>query len=232
MTHSVRAGRRRTLTRSGKFKSEGTAACPVRDRTVPLEDCVVCTACESIVARGDVTYIQCDAPAGHVPRSVEPARHRRVPSDADRTAVRDVMSRDVLCVTADVPIQALIHLLVERRVSGVPVVDGDGHPVGVVSKTDIAQLDDGEAQGRVVGNIRVVGDIMMPIAFTVVESASLSQCAALMAYEGVHRIPVVSVTGQVIGIISALDVARWLARRDGYILPDAGSDEPPDRPHP
>lgn len=179
------------------------------------------------MSRGDVTYVQCNAPTDHVPRSVEPARHRRVPSDADRTTVREVMSREVLCVTPDVPIESLVHLLVERRVSGVPVVDPSGHPVGVASKSDIAALKAGEEHGR------VVSDIMMPIAFTVVESASLSQTAALMAYEGVHRIPVVSVTGQVIGIISALDVARWLARRDGYILPDAGPDEPPDRPqHP
>ena len=40
---------------------------------------------------------------------------------------------------------------------------------------------------------------------------SPSQAAALMAKEGVHRIAILSERDQVIGILSSLDIARWLA---------------------
>jgi CBS domain-containing protein len=46
-----------------------------------------------------------------------------------------------------------------------------------------------------------------------------------MAFEGVHRLPVVSDGGEVVGILSALDVLRWFGRRAGYLIP-------PSRPRP
>ena len=42
-----------------------------------------------------------------------------------------------------------------------------------------------------------------------------------MAYEGVHQIPVVASDRKIVGLIAALDVARWLAQHDGYLV--AGS---------
>ncbi len=63
----------------------------------------------------------------------------------------------------------------------------------------------------------------MPKAFTLPASATLSRAAALMAFEGIHRVPVVSTDGRVVGIVSSLDVARWLARNDGYIAPGSAS---------
>jgi CBS domain-containing protein len=42
--------------------------------------------------------------------------------------------------------------------------------------------------------------------------------ATVMAIEGVHRIPVTSESGEVVGILSALDVLRWLAEQDGYAI--------------
>jgi len=42
-----------------------------------------------------------------------------------------------------------------------------------------------------------------------------------MSLRGVHRVPVVSADGTVAGIITTLDVARWLAQRSGYLRPEA-----------
>ncbi len=64
---------------------------------------------------------------------------------------------------------------------------------------------------------------MMYISFTLCEDTSLSHAAALMAYEGVQRIPVVSFEGKVVGMVSAMDVVRWLAQHDGYVVPDSRS---------
>ena len=59
---------------------------------------------------------------------------------------------------------------------------------------------------------------MMCLAFSLPETATLSRAAAVMAYEGVHQIPVVASDGKVVGIISSLDVMRWLAQHDNYLV--------------
>ena len=46
--------------------------------------------------------------------------------------------------------------------------------------------------------------------------AAVALAAALMAYEGVHRIVVVDRGGYVVGLVSSLDVARWLGTRAGH----------------
>jgi CBS domain-containing protein len=123
----------------------------------------------------------------------------------------------VVCVRADLALDALMPLLVEFSLRAVPVVDGAGRPVGVVSRSDLAEhLFQGESTAG-----RTVGDVMMCVAFTLCEDASLSHAAALMAYEGVHRIPVVSFEGTVVGIVTSMDVVRWLAQHDGYVVPDS-----------
>jgi len=62
----------------------------------------------------------------------------------------------------------------------------------------------------------------MCMTFSLPESATLSRAAAVMAYEGVHQIPVVASDGTIVGLISALDVARWLAQHDGYLVAGSG----------
>jgi CBS domain-containing protein len=51
--------------------------------------------------------------------------------------VRDVMTRDVVCVSPDFALDALAALLSARGIQGAPVVDVDGVVIGVVSQTDL-----------------------------------------------------------------------------------------------
>src|SRR5262249_50102003 len=85
------------------------------------------------------------------------------------------------------------------------------------SRRDAWSVDQGFHEVDVAG--KTVGDIMVPLAFALPESASIAQAAALMAYEGVHRVPVVSTSREVVGLISSLDVLRWLAQRSGFLVP-------------
>jgi CBS domain-containing protein len=39
-----------------------------------------------------------------------------------------------------------------------------------------------------------------------------------MAFERVHRLPVVGVAGEIVGVISSLDVLRWFANEHGYVV--------------
>ena len=150
--------------------------------------------------------------------------------------VATIMSRTTYCVRPEVSIETLASLLLDHRMSGVPVVDDKGLPVGVVSKTDllrhlhergdtpesnetrppadVAALGPGFHATRV--DSTTVADIMMPVVFAVEQDVRIVEAAALMAGEGVHRLAVVDDQLAVIGIVSTLDVVRWVAEQAGY----------------
>ncbi len=116
-----------------------------------------------------------------------------------------IMSRKVLCARPEMDASFLRTRLLERGVSGAPVVDDWGRVVGVASKTDLIEHEVTSERG-----VKTVAEIMMPMAFTLQAEAPIGQAAALMAYEGVHRVVVVDSRGCVIGLVTSLDIARWL----------------------
>jgi CBS-domain-containing membrane protein len=148
----------------------------------------------------------------------------------DRVAIADVMSRDVLCVTTDVSIESLTSLFLDRGISAAPVVDSDGFPVGMVSKTDLVRehWENGDTStisgaDEIVDGMRVaplvrgtVQDIMIPIAFTLQEDEPLSRAAAIMTAEHVHHLPIVAADGRVVGMLSSLDFVRWVAAQAAF----------------
>lgn len=237
---------RLTLHGDGRVCRHATVHCPIRERSLEIDECVQCSHCTGLF--GDSSHhlsrVMCAAaPEQHLAVSAVPLACRvaaRV--GAGETPVTAIMTRDVVCVSPDVSVESLTGLFLSRGFGGAPVVDDTGKPVGVVSKTDIlrndqeqgdtgeiesprgsnaaraeAALDSGLHLHRLVRE--TVADIMMPIAFTLRENASIAQAAALMAYEGVHRIPVVSSSGDVVGLVSSLDVLRWVGQASGYLVP-------------
>jgi CBS domain-containing protein len=160
---------------------------------------------------------------------------------AESTAVSRIMTPRVVCVTEDLGVDSLTVLLDEKGFGGVPVVDRSGGLIGMVSKTDIVRMarendttqatstvglrdrDGGEPNCHVVdGETRTVADIMMPMAFSVFEGASIGHASAMMAAEGVHRLPVTDLDGNLVGILSATDVVRWLATSAGFLAETPG----------
>ena len=67
----------------------------------------------------------------------------------DRMAVGDVMTTDPVTVDVDARVEAAEQLLAAYRISGLPVVDGAGHLVGVLSRTDLF-LEGGVALSQLV----------------------------------------------------------------------------------
>ena len=75
---------------------------------------------------------------------VRDVRHRQgdpaQPTQLTRTRrVKDVMNPDIMTVADDMTSGDLVRFLNEREISGAPVVDSQGHFIGVVSMTDIAR---------------------------------------------------------------------------------------------
>lgn len=216
--------------------------CPSQEgRTVTVEDCMECDRCVGLTISpdGDRAFLRCHVVRERGNGLGQPEPSRAHP--ATTTPIAEVMTANVVCVREDLSTEALTSLLLERGISGAPVVDAAGRPVGVVTKTDLLRMarDQGETHETERPLIRaggyevelgpgfhveriartVVGEIMMPVTFTLQETAPVSRAAALMVVEGVHRIPVVSEAGKVVGILSTLDVLRWLAQQSGYALP-------------
>lgn len=132
---------------------------------------------------------------------------------AQGTPISEVMARNVVSVGQSATVEDLSRLLLVNDIGGVPVVDPDGLPLGVVSKTDaLRALAKGDSSA-------LARDIMTPFTLAMREHSSIARAAAMMAYEHVHRVVVVAPDGRVIGIVSTIDVLRWLARRDGYAIP-------------
>ena len=80
-------------------------------------------------------------------------------------------------------------------------------------------MDDAEIRVELADPPATVRDIMTHIVFSLSQDAPISRAAALMSYEGIHRIVITSPQGAAVGIVSSLDILRWLARRDGYVVP-------------
>lgn len=185
-----------------------TVHCPRRDAAATVKECLLCPACIQLARTEQGPHVICEIDAAESISPAPPRRRAHRPSQSDRTPLSAVMSGNTVCVSPDLAVRELVTLLVDRGFSGAPVVDSEGKPIGVVSRSDL--MDD-----RRDGLVR---DIMMPIAFTLPESASLSHAAALMAYENIHRVPVIGTDASVVGIVTSMDIVRWVAEQDGYVV--------------
>lgn len=141
---------------------------------------------------------------------------------------RDVMSGSVATVGPDAPVGEIAALLLERRISGVPVVDAAGHLLGVVSEADLmwrAETDTVHRRGwwaSLLGGrammaadfIRAYGrtarDVMTSPVITVTADEPLEAVISTMESHRIKRVPVVD-GGRVVGIISRSDFLRSLA---------------------
>lgn len=144
--------------------------------------------------------------------------------------VRDVMTTDVCTVGPDTPLKDVARLLVDRGVSGVPVVDAESRVLGIVSEGDFLQREAGtldrprgtlwwfwaagtERDQTVRSHATTAGAAMSSPAITIGPDRSLAQAATTMARADVNRLPVVA-DHRLVGIISRADIVRAYARGD------------------
>ena len=133
--------------------------------------------------------------------------------------VEDVMTREVAAVPPGEPLAEVARLMVEHRVSGLPVVAGDGTVLGVVSEADLLEkgrwlLDRLDVTQRLVFEVRVAGEAMSSPAVTIRPDCSLATAAREMFAHDVNRLPVVE-DGELVGIVTRSDLVR------GFYLAEA-----------
>lgn len=130
------------------------------------------------------------------------------------TALHTIMTRDVICAERDLEITRVISLMVAKHIGCLPVVDERRHPVGVITKLDLVeQLDTAMRAEPPTSTIaaRTAEAVMMPLAMTLGEHATISMAAALMDQEDTHHVLVVNRANELVGIVSSKDIVRWVA---------------------
>jgi len=139
-----------------------------------------------------------------------------------------IMTRPVVTVTPETTIVDAANLMLQRHVSGLPVVDGGGKLVGVVSEGDFirrSEIGTGRRRGRWLRFIlgpgksasdfvhehgHKVGEVMTKSPLTITEDTALAEIVALMEKNNVKRLPVVR-GDKVVGIVSRANLLQAVA---------------------
>ncbi|GGW77336.1 hypothetical protein GCM10010503_64040 [Streptomyces lucensis JCM 4490] len=140
--------------------------------------------------------------------------------------VSDVMTHTVAAVGRRAPFKEIVRLMQDWQVSALPVIEGEGRVVGVVSEADLLpkeELRDEPAeeyrrQRRPADLAKAegitAGDLMSSPAVTVRADTTLAEAARTMARTGVKRLPVVDAVGMLEGVVSRVDLLKVFLRGD------------------
>ena len=127
--------------------------------------------------------------------------------------VADLMQRKVKTIASDATVAEAIVSLADAHISGMPVVDGTGRVIGIVSSTDVltaeAEAEDGDARQALLDGT-TVRDVMTPRPYTIAPEEDIREAACQMLYGEVHRL-FVAEGDQVVGIITTTDIVRAVA---------------------
>jgi CBS-domain-containing membrane protein len=142
---------------------------------------------------------------------------------------KDIMTVDVLTIKPEATVEELARVLMEHKISGVPVVDDNRHLVGIVTENDlirknkrlhiptVIRLFDAFillGSGRLEEEIRnmaatTVSEICTKKVVSITEETSLEEVATIMAEQNIHLLPVIR-GGTVVGIVGKADMVKAL----------------------
>ncbi|MFI6371501.1 CBS domain-containing protein [Streptomyces sp. NPDC050546] len=140
--------------------------------------------------------------------------------------VSDVMTHTVVAIGREALFKDIVELMGQWKVSAVPVLEGDGRVIGVVSEADLLPKEefrdsdpDRYTQRRRLSDLAKAGaltadELMSSPAVSVHSGATLAQAARIMAQRGVKRLPVVDGQGVLEGIVSRADLLKVFLRSD------------------
>ncbi|WP_329345075.1 CBS domain-containing protein [Streptomyces sp. NBC_01352] len=143
--------------------------------------------------------------------------------------VSDVMSQTVAAIGREAAFKEIVRTMHDWKVSALPVLEGEGRVVGVVSEADLLPKEefrdsdpDRYTQLRRLADLAkagagTAGELMTSPALTVQADATLAQAARTMAHARVKRLPVVDEHGMLQGIVSRADLLKVFLRDDEEI---------------
>jgi CBS domain-containing protein len=148
--------------------------------------------------------------------------------------VRDIMESSPATVSPDTSVEDVVRTLRENELPGVPVVDGDGRCVGIVTEADLVLPDPNgdlhiphyinlfggtvflEPLGRFEKRLRkafasTAADMMTRDPDTVTPDTTVREAAGIVHKSGHNRLPVVE-DGRLVGVVTRVDLLGALAQ--------------------
>lgn len=140
----------------------------------------------------------------------------------------DVMVRSVITVTPDATVEEVARTLIEKHISGVPVVDRHGTLCGIVTESDLMRRSEAGTEKRrsrwveslvsrdqlasefVKSHARSVADVMTRDVVAAQPDTPLAEIADMLERNGIKRVPIVQ-NGKVVGIVSRANLLQALA---------------------
>jgi CBS domain-containing protein len=153
----------------------------------------------------------------------------------------DVMTRRVISVSPESTILQAIRLMLQNHISGLPVIDGSGNLVGVVTEGDFLRRAETGTQrkrprwlelltgpGKLAGEYvqshgRRIEEVMTPDPITISEDTALDEIVRIMERRQIKRLPVMR-GKTVVGIVSRANLMHALASL-GRAAPDAAKSD-------
>ena len=117
---------------------------------------------------------------------------------------KDIMKRDVIIVKEDTQICEAIKTLIDNQITGLPVVSGDMHLVGIVTEKDLMKL-----LGRldVKEMLRPISDVITHDVVSFDEDEDMNKIYDCFMSNTFRRVPILS-KGKLVGIISRRDIIK------------------------
>lgn len=148
--------------------------------------------------------------------------------------VADIMERDPVTVSPEDSVETLLRVLREHELPGVPVVNGGGRAVGIVTDADLVMVDEEEdlrlplhidlfGAQIFLGPVKrfeerfrkaiaaTVADMMTKDPITVGPDSDVREAARIIAERRHNRLPVVE-HGRLVGVVTRLDVLEALVQ--------------------
>jgi CBS domain-containing protein len=145
---------------------------------------------------------------------------------------KDIMTREVRTVHEDTDLKELANLFVEYSYKSLPVVDADGHLIGIISQTDLIEQDKPLHIPTVISlfdwviylespkafsdevrkvSARKVGEICARDVVTCTPDTPVDEIASLMVEHKMHLLPVLD-GDRLAGVVARLDIIRSMGR--------------------
>lgn len=143
----------------------------------------------------------------------------------------DIMKHEVISVAPDMPVTELGKLFIERDITGAPVIDAEGHLVGIVTEYDLISQNKQfhvpsllrifdavipiESSKEVEKEIKrmsasTAGDICTRDVVTIAEETPIEEIATVMTEKHLALLPVMR-EGKVVGVVGKHEVIRGVA---------------------
>jgi CBS domain-containing protein len=115
----------------------------------------------------------------------------------------DIMTTSVISIKKDVPIYNALELMLDNKISGIPVVDDDMFLIGILSERDVLRLFYESQDGEEL----TVNEFMTQPAVHFDEQESLLDICDCLCENYFRRVPVTS-KGKLVGIVSRVDIIK------------------------